>query len=76
MLSLSRKSCKGTRYGRSAGGRDSESAKIALFDAMKDLPAYLRTSLTWEPGHASARSCLLGTKSHLHLPMNKFTAYW
>ena len=40
-------------------GHDADSVKDALFDAVKDLPAHLRKSLTWDQGTEMARHAAL-----------------
>jgi IS30 family transposase len=47
------------------GGHDSESVKSALSDAVKDLPAHLRKSLTWDQGTETARHAELSLAASL-----------
>jgi IS30 family transposase len=61
-------------------GHDAESVKDALFDAVKDLPAHLRKSLTWDQGTEMARHAALTLAAdlpvyfaHAHSPWERGT---
>ena len=61
-------------------GHDAESVKAALFDAVKDLPAHLRKSLTWDQGTEMARHAALTLAAdlpvyfaHAHSPWERGT---
>ena len=61
-------------------GHDAESVKDALFDAVKDLPAHLRKSLTWDQGTELARHAALTLAAdlpvyfaHAHSPWERGT---
>ena len=61
-------------------GHDAESVKGALFDAVKDLPAHLRKSLTWDQGTEMARHAELSLAAdlpvyfaHAHSPWERGT---
>jgi len=62
------------------GGHDADSVKDALFDAVKDLPAHLRKSLTWDQGTEMARHAALTVAAdlpvyfaHAHSPWERGT---
>lgn len=62
------------------GGHDADSVKDALFDAVKDLPAHLRRSLTWDQGTEMARHAALTLAAdlpvyfaHAHSPWERGT---
>lgn len=46
-------------------GHDAESTKIALFDAVKDLPGQMRKSLTWDQGTEMAQHAALTLDANL-----------
>jgi IS30 family transposase len=48
-------------------GHDADSVKDALFDAVKDLPAHLRNSLTWDQGTEMARHAALTLAADLRV---------
>ena len=61
-------------------GHDADSVKDALFDAVKDLPAHLRKSLTWDQGTEMARHAALTLAAdlpvyfaHAHSPWERGT---
>jgi transposase, IS30 family len=61
-------------------GHDADSVKDALFDAVKDLPAHLRRSLTWDQGTELARHAWLTLAAslpvyfaHAHSPWERGT---
>jgi len=61
-------------------GHDADSVKDALFDAVKDLPAHLRKSLTWDQGTEMARHAALTAAAdlpvyfaHAHSPWERGT---
>ena len=61
-------------------GHDAEPVKDALFDAVKDLPAHLRKSLTWDQGTEMARHAALTLAAglpvyfaHAHSPWERGT---
>jgi transposase, IS30 family len=61
-------------------GHDADSVKDALFDAVKDLPAHLRKSLTWDQGTEMARHAALTVAAdlpvyfaHAHSPWERGT---
>ena len=61
-------------------GHDADSVKDALFDAVKDLPAHLRRSLTWDQGTEMARHAALTLAAdlpvyfaHAHSPWERGT---
>jgi transposase, IS30 family len=61
-------------------GHDAESVKAAIFDAVKDLPAHLRKSLTWDQGTEMARHADLSLAAdlpvyfaHAHSPWERGT---
>jgi IS30 family transposase len=47
------------------GTHDADTVKIALFDAVKDLPGHLRRSLTWDQGSEMARHADLSLDADL-----------
>ena len=62
------------------GGHDADSVEEALFDAVKDLPAHLRKSLTWDQGTEMARHAALTVAAdlpvyfaHAHSPWERGT---
>jgi IS30 family transposase len=62
------------------GGHDADSVKTALFDAVRDLPAHLRKSLTWDQGTEMARHAALTLDAglpvyfaHAHSPWERGT---
>ena len=62
------------------GGHDADSVKDALFDTVKDLPAHLRKSLTWDQGTELARHAALTLAAdlpvyfaHAHSPWERGT---
>jgi transposase, IS30 family len=61
-------------------GHDADSVKNALFDAVRDLPAHLRKSLTWDQGTEMARHAALTLDAdlpvyfaHAHSPWERGT---
>jgi IS30 family transposase len=61
-------------------GHDADSVQDALFDAVKDLPAHLRKSLTWDQGTEMARHAALTLAAdlpvyfaHAHSPWERGT---
>jgi transposase, IS30 family len=61
-------------------GHDADSVKMALFGAVKDLPAHLRKSLTWDQGTEMARHAALTLEAdlpvyfaHAHSPWERGT---
>jgi len=61
-------------------GHDADSVKDALFDTVKDLPAHLRKSLTWDQGTEMARHAALTLAAdlpvyfaHAHSPWERGT---
>ncbi len=61
-------------------GHDADSVRDALFDAVKDLPAHLRKSLTWDQGTEMARHAALTLAAdlpvyfaHAHSPWERGT---
>jgi len=61
-------------------GHDADSVKDALFDAVRDLPAHLRRSLTWDQGTELARHAALTIAAdlpvyfaHAHSPWERGT---
>jgi transposase, IS30 family len=61
-------------------GHDADSVQDALFDAVKDLPAHLRKSLTWDQGTEMARHAALTLAAdlpvyfaHAHSPRERGT---
>jgi len=61
-------------------GHDADSVEDALFDAVKDLPAHLRKSLTWDQGTEMARHAALTLAAdlpvyfaHAHSPWERGT---
>ncbi len=61
-------------------GHDADSVKEALFDAVRDLPAHLRKSLTWDQGTEMARHAALTVAAdlpvyfaHAHSPWERGT---
>jgi IS30 family transposase len=61
-------------------GHDADSVKDALFDAVRDLPAHLRKSLTWDQGTEMARHAALTLAAdlpvyfaHAHSPWERGT---
>jgi len=63
-----------------AGGHDADTVKDALFDAVKDLPGWMRKSLTWDQGSEMARHAALTLAAdlpvyfaHAHSPWERGT---
>jgi transposase, IS30 family len=58
------------------GGHDADSVKDALFDAVKDLPAHLRKSLTWDQGTEMARHAALTLAADLPVYFARAHSPW
>jgi len=63
-----------------AGGHDADTVKDALFGAVKDLPGWMRKSLTWDQGSEMARHAALTLAAdlpvyfaHAHSPWERGT---